>query len=68
MLSAAGDPGEAPDSDDCLSLTDLGKAGLAGEEDFRRHNPIRRWWGGTLLTNDRLWRWDTPSGSLVAPD
>ncbi|WP_235976816.1 hypothetical protein [Bradyrhizobium archetypum] len=41
-----------------LSLTPLGKAILAGLEDFSRHNPIDRWWGGTHLTNDRLWRWD----------
>jgi len=41
-----------------LSLTELGKAILAGTEDFSRHNPIDRWWGGTHLTNDRLWRWD----------
>ncbi|KRR21118.1 hypothetical protein CQ14_21840 [Bradyrhizobium lablabi] len=41
-----------------LSLTALGKAILAGTEDFSRHNPIDRWWGGTHLTNDRLWRWD----------
>ena len=41
-----------------LLLTALGKAILAGTEDFSRHNPIDRWWGGTHLTNDRLWRWD----------
>jgi hypothetical protein len=41
-----------------LSLTEFGKAVLAHEEDFSRHNPIDRWWGGTHLTNDRLWRWD----------
>jgi hypothetical protein len=41
-----------------LSLTALGKAILAGTEDFSHHNPIDRWWGGTHLTNDRLWRWD----------
>jgi hypothetical protein len=41
-----------------LSLTPLGKAILTGAEDFSRHNPIDRWWGGTHLTNDRLWRWD----------
>jgi len=50
-----------------LSLTEFGKAVLEGREDFRRHNPIRRWWGGTLLTNERLWRWDRESRSLVAP-
>jgi hypothetical protein len=40
-----------------LSLTGLGKAILHQAEDFSRHNPIRRWWGGTELANDRLWRW-----------
>lgn len=41
-----------------LSLTEFGKAVLAHKEDFSRHNPIDRWWGGTRLTNDRLWRWN----------
>jgi len=50
-----------------LSLTEFGKAVLEGREDFRRHNPVRRWWGGTLLTNERLWRWDPQSRALVAP-
>ncbi|MGF6307703.1 hypothetical protein ABIB82_002066 [Bradyrhizobium sp. i1.8.4] len=40
-----------------LSLTEFGKAILAHQEDFSRHNPIDRWWGGTHLTNDNLWRW-----------
>lgn len=40
-----------------LSLTEFGKAVLADQEDFSRHNPIDRWWGGTRLTNDRLWRY-----------
>jgi hypothetical protein len=40
-----------------LSLTEFGKAVLAHQEDFSRHNPIDRWWGGTRLTNDRLWRY-----------
>jgi hypothetical protein len=39
-----------------LSLADFGKAVVAHEENFSRHNPIRRWRGGTELTNDRLWR------------
>jgi hypothetical protein len=42
-----------------LSLTEFGKAVVAYKEDFSRHNPIDRWWGGTRLTNDRLWRWNT---------
>ncbi len=50
-----------------LSLTPLGEAILAGLDDFRRHNPIHRWWGGTELTNDRLWRWDPAKGALIAP-
>ena len=37
-----------------LSLTALGRDILAGCEDFSRHNPVHRWWGGTELTNDRL--------------
>jgi hypothetical protein len=40
-----------------LSLTEFGKSILAHKEDFSRHNPIDRWWGGTRLTSDRLWRW-----------
>ena len=49
-----------------LSLADLGRAALAGE-DFRHHNPIRRWWGGTLLVSERLWRWDRKGRLLIAP-
>jgi hypothetical protein len=48
-----------------LSLTEFGKAVLAGKEDFSRHNPIHRWWGGTELTSDRLWRFDRV---LTGPD
>jgi hypothetical protein len=51
-----------------LELTALGKAILARAEDFSRHNPICRWWGGTELTNDRLWRWDPARRDLIAPD
>jgi hypothetical protein len=47
-----------------LSLTDFGKAVVAHKEDFSRHNPIDRWWGGTRLTNDHLWRWGSV---LTAP-
>jgi hypothetical protein len=47
-----------------LSLTEFGKAVLAHQEDFSRHNPIDRWWGGTRLTNDQLWRWKPV---LIAP-
>ena len=47
-----------------LSLTKFGEAIVAYREDFSRHNPIDRWWGGTRLTNDCLWRWNP---MLVAP-
>jgi hypothetical protein len=50
-----------------LSLTELGNAILAGRDDFSRHNPIHRWWGGTQLTNDRLWRWDVEKQVLIEP-
>jgi hypothetical protein len=48
-------------------LTEFGKAVLAGRDDFSRHNPIHRWWGGTEMTNDRLWRWDPAKQALVEP-
>jgi hypothetical protein len=41
-----------------VSLTEFGRAVLAYKEDFSRHNSIDRWWGGTRLTNRRLWRWN----------
>jgi hypothetical protein len=50
-----------------LSLTELGQAVLAGRDDFSRHNPIHRWWGGPELTNDRLWRRDPVKQALIAP-
>lgn len=50
-----------------LKLTPLGEAILAGTDDFSRHNPIDRWWGGTRLSNDDLWRWDVASRALIAP-
>jgi hypothetical protein len=50
-----------------LSLTALGEAILGHRDDFSRHNPIHRWWGGTELTSDRLWRWDPAKRALIAP-
>lgn len=50
-----------------LKLTALGQAVLARTEDFSRHNPVRRWWGGCELINDRLWRWNPQNHALVAP-
>jgi hypothetical protein len=50
-----------------LNLTALGEAIVAQAEDFSRHNPIQRWWGGTELTNDHLWRWDPANYELIVP-
>ncbi|MES5483490.1 hypothetical protein QMZ05_12100 [Bradyrhizobium sp. INPA03-11B] len=50
-----------------LVLTGLGKSIVEGAADFSQYNPIHRWWGGTELTNDRLWRWDTESRALIDP-
>jgi hypothetical protein len=46
-----------------LILTSSSGYGLM-REDFSRHNPIHRWWGGTELTSDQLWRW---SPTLIKP-
>ena len=50
-----------------LALTVLGEAVLAQTADFRRHNRVHRWWGGTKLTSDRMWRWDAADCILIAP-
>jgi hypothetical protein len=50
-----------------LPLTEFGKAVIAKADDFSRRNPIHRWWGGTELINDRLWRWDPENRILIAP-
>jgi hypothetical protein len=47
-----------------LSLTEFGWAIVAHKEDFSHYNPVDRWWGGTRLTNDCLWRFNP---ALVAP-
>lgn len=40
-----------------LALTSLGEDVIAGRADRAEHNPIDRWWGGTHLTNEELWRY-----------
>lgn len=49
-----------------LALTDLGKAILAGVDDFSEYNPIHRWWGGTELSDDNWWCWDFENQWLIA--
>jgi hypothetical protein len=48
-------------------LTDLGRRLVARGDDWSRHNPVHRWWGGTRLTNATLWRWNAESGQLSPP-
>jgi hypothetical protein len=50
-----------------LSLTSLGKAVLAGGADWAKHHTVDQWWGGTHLTEDNLWRWDSQAERLIAP-
>ena len=50
-----------------LALTEFGKAVIARADDFAWRNPVHRWWGGTELINDRLWRWDPENRVLIAP-
>jgi hypothetical protein len=50
-----------------LSLSEFGRALLKQQADFSQHNTINRWWGGTRLTNDRLWRWDAVNRVLMPP-
>ena len=50
-----------------LSVSDAGRAVLAGKADFTALNPIDRWLGGTHLTKDNMWRWDEAAGTLIAP-
>jgi hypothetical protein len=50
-----------------LLLTAFGNRILTHTDDFARHNTIRRWWGGTKLTNKNLWRWDQDNHVLIAP-
>ncbi len=48
-----------------LELNDRGKDVLAGEQDFLRGNPVERWFGGTHLTPENDWRWDSENNQTV---
>jgi hypothetical protein len=50
-----------------LCLTSFGQALLDDKEDFAQHNPVNRWWGGTQLKEDKLWRWNSVAQALVDP-
>lgn len=48
-----------------LSITDFGRAVLAGRADHAASNDIDIWLGGTHITNDCLWRRDTETHRLL---
>jgi hypothetical protein len=48
-----------------LTLTEFGHALLDGTADFAKENRIDRWWGGTALRNESLWRWDGERQTVV---
>jgi hypothetical protein len=50
-----------------LALTAFGEAVLEGREDHAAMNGIDRWWGGTHLIKERLWRFDADAGRLTTP-
>jgi hypothetical protein len=50
-----------------LRLTTFGEAVLECREDNAALNEIDRWWGGTHLTNNRVWRFDAEEERLIAP-
>jgi hypothetical protein len=50
-----------------LTPTSLGKAVLAGGADWAKHHTVDRWWGGTHLTEDALWRYDSATETLISP-
>jgi DNA-binding transcriptional MerR regulator len=49
-----------------VALTDLGREVLAGETDRLSVAPVHRWLGGTHLSGDPDWRWDSVAGALRA--
>ena len=50
-----------------LRLTDRGERTLRGEADRVELLGIDRWIGGTHLTPDNTWRWDTAEAKLLSP-
>jgi hypothetical protein len=50
-----------------LTLTPFGAEVLACRADHAAQNRIDRWWGGTHLTNECLWRWDAGRSETDPP-
>src|SRR6266850_2416808 len=49
-----------------FELTEPGKAVLLGDTDLVNLNGIDLWLGGVHLSPNKLWRWDEPSGRVMA--
>jgi redox-sensitive transcriptional activator SoxR len=50
-----------------LRLTDSGRAALVGELDRVAVLGVDRWVGGTHVTDESVWRWDSDRRELIAP-
>ncbi len=51
-----------------ITLTEAGDGALQGEFDHALSNGLDRWFGGTHMTPDNLWRWDRDEERLIGPD
>lgn len=59
-------PYEEPFTRQHLQLTEVGRAVLAGEQDWLALRPLDKWLGGVHLQPDRMWRWDPARKQLQA--
>jgi len=51
--------GSTPPGTDVVAITELGRAVLRAEVDFRSLNPLPRWVGGVEIAAGNVdWRWD----------
>jgi hypothetical protein len=50
-----------------LKLTPAGEAVRKGEQDHAALSGLDRWWGGTRLLGDKVWRYDRERRRLVGP-
>ena len=50
-----------------LSLTETGRAVVAGDVDHARLNGTDRWWAGTRLKGRTIWRYDRDLKALISP-
>lgn len=51
-----------------VTITEAGEGALEGEFDHALSNQLDRWFGGTHMTPDNVWRWDREEERLIGPD